>query len=98
MGAGTPGCLETREVGNAPSSKQPGWNKSRRLKIGRQDMEIKSFASPLNPGAEWGTPMSPLGTPWVSGVRVFPCTHQRVPPSWCLWTDGPSPAAMTGPS
>ena len=107
MGAGTPGCLETREVGNAPSSKQPGWNKTPKDKNREAGYgnKIKSIALPC-PGAEWGTPYHHRAPQCVDGaddVGVNCCTHQCVPSSRCLFLPtvlcaGPSPTALTGPS
>lgn len=95
MGAGTPGCLETGEVGNAPSSKQPGWNKTPKAKNREAGYgnKIKSIAFPPHPRAERGTPMLPTGTPtggwggWCGGVSLHPSVC--VPFKVCVPTHGP---------
>lgn len=67
MGAGTPGCLETGEVGggNAPSSKQRGWNKTPNAKNREEGYQNKErcLASPGHPHATAGHPKKP-GDGW----------------------------------
>lgn len=108
MGAGTPGCLETREVGNASFSKQPAWNKTLKAKNreARNGNEIKILA----PLPLWGRARHPNVTNgdsnrWLERLEcgVYPCTHRCVPSSRCLpphlvLRAGPSPAALTEPS
>lgn len=81
MGAGTPGCLETREVGNAPSSKQPGWNKTPKAKNREAGYgnKIKNIALP-SLGQSRAAPCRRRTPQWVDGVGVHHCTHQCVPP------------------
>lgn len=114
MGAGTPGCLETGEVGNAPASKQPGWNKTPKAKNRESGYgnKIKKPClpppPPPSPQGRRGHPHVTTGQPdgwlgWVV-VGVYRCTHQCCPPtSRCVsplvvLCAGPSPAAVTGPS
>lgn len=106
MGAGTPGCLETREVGNASFSKQPAWNKT--LKAKNREAGYGNEIKTLVPLPLWGRARHPNVTNghsnrWSERLECDPCPHQCVPSSRCLAPHlvlraGPSPAALAGPS
>lgn len=106
MGAGTPGCLETREVGNASFSKQPAWNKT--LKAKNREAGYGNELKILAPLTLWGRARHPNVNNGHSNRclerlewGMYLCTHQCVPSSRCLSPHlvlraGPNPAALTG--
>lgn len=65
VGAGTPGCLETGEVGgrNAPSSKQRGWNKTPNAKNREEEYQNKE-RSLATPGHPYTTARHPAKPGW----------------------------------